>query len=800
MLVSLNWLKELVPTNAAAAALDEALTMAGLEVESVEDAKPDFDGVVIGHLLKISSHPNADKLVLCEVDVGGPEPLGIVCGATNIKEGDKVPVAVVGSTLTGGFKIKKAKLRGEVSEGMMCSARELGLGEDHEGIMILSPDVNVGDKFDEAMGLNDIVIELGITPNRPDCLSMIGVAREVAAWEGLEATEPEFEIPEHGPDISSITSVTIDDDDGCPRYAARVVEGVKIGPSPSWMREKLIKVGLRPLNNVVDITNYVLMELGHPLHAFDYDKLGENRIVVRRAGDGEPITTLDGVERKLSKDTLVIADAMKPVAIAGVMGGTDSEVTDQTTTILIESAYFDPVSIRRTSKSLGLSTEASYRFERGADPEMAITALDRAASFVAELAGGKIAKGRIDEYPKKIERPEIKLRYARVGKILGIEIAGERAISILSSLGFEIISEGSEAADIRAPSFRPDITAEIDLIEEIARIHGYDKIASTYPRDNTVGSRAMRPASFEEISRGVLASAGFFEVVTYSFGEPKRMADFTDKGTGAEPIKMKNPLAEDASVMRTTIIPGILETLRSNVNAGNKDLKIFETGKVYFPAPGDPLPDERTFVCGAVTGLSHPVSWKGTPAEADFFDLKGAVEVLIEALGADGVRATKAANAGFHPGMCADIVAGGETIGKIGEIHPAILDKYEIDQKAFVFEIDLDGIEAGSKAEGGYEKFSRFPSADRDLAVVVDEGVEAAAVYEAIMGAGGKTLCDGVLFDVYRGKQIDEGKKSLAFGLRFQSRDRTLTDEEIAAASKNIMKALEKKFDARLRA
>ena len=800
MLVSLNWLKELVSTKATPAKLNEKLTMAGVEVECVVDAKPDFEGVVVGHLLKVSPHPNADKLVLCEVDAGGEAPLGIVCGASNMKEGDKVPVAVVGSTLAGDLKVKKAKLRGEASEGMMCSERELGLGEDHDGIMILPPDTKVGDAFDEVMGLNDVVIELGVTPNRPDCLSMIGVAREVAAIEGAETKSPKFDVPEEGPDVSSLTSITIDDADGCPRYAARVVEGVKIGPSPSWMQQKLIKVGLRPLNNVVDITNYVLMELGHPLHAFDYDRLGENRIVVRRAREGESITTLDGAERKLSKEMLVIADAQEPVAIAGVMGGADAEVTERTTTVLIESAYFDPVGIRRTAKALGLSTEASYRFERGADPEMVITAVDRAASLVAGLTGGKIAKGRIDEYPRKIERPEITLRYARVKKILGIEIPRERIASILSSLGFELHSEQGEAVEVRVPSFRPDVTAEIDLIEEVARIHGYDKIASTYPQDSTVMSRGIGAASREDICRDMLRAAGFSEVITYSFGEPSHMAGFTDKGAGAKPIKMKNPLAEDASVMRTTIIPGILESLRANVNAGNKDLKIFETGKTYFSAPDDPLPDEKTFACAAVTGLSRPVDWKGTPAEVDFFDLKGVAETLIEALGADGTQTAKAAHEGFHPGMCADFIVAGKRIGKIGEIHPAILDKYEIGQKVFLFEIDLDAVVTGSKAGGGYEKFSRFPHADRDLAVVVDEGVEAAAVNAAILGAGGEILRDVVLFDVYRGKQVDEGKKSLAFGLRFQGRESTLTDDEITAASEDIVRKLEEKFDARLRA
>lgn len=802
MLVSLNWLKELVATDATPAQLTDMLTMAGVEVEAVEDIKPDFDKVIVGHVLKISPHPNADKLVLCEVDAGGGSPLGIVCGAANMKEGDKVPVAVVGAKLAGGIKVKKTKIRGEASEGMMCSECELGLGEDHSGIMILPPDTKVGDPFEEVMGLSDVVLELGITPNRADCLSMIGVAREVAAVTHTEARRAEFDVPEEGPDTTSLTSVTIDDAGGCPRYAARVVEGVKIGPSPSWMRQKLIKAGLRPLNNIVDITNYTLIELGHPLHAFDYHKLEENRIIVRRARGGEAIVTLDGAERELSAKMLVIADAKRPVAIAGVMGGANSEVTEQTTTVLIESAYFDPVSIRRTSKSLGLSTEASYRFERGTDPEMAVIALDRAAALMAELAGGKIAKGRIDEYPRKIERPEIKLRYERVKRILGIEIPREKTASILSSLGFEILSEESEALEIRAPSYRPDVTLEIDLIEEVARIYGYDKIASTYPQDSTVMSRGMQSASLEETCQSVLRASGFSEVITYSFGAPGNMADFSGgEGDGrSTPVKMKNPLTEDASVLRTTIIPGLLQSLGTNVSAGNKDLKIFETAKVYWPAEDDVLPEERTFVCAAATGLSRPMDWKGKPEEIDFFDLKGVAETLTESLGFEAMQTAKSSREGFHPGMCADILIGGNTVGKIGEIHPGILDKYEIDQKVFLFEIDLDALEAKPEAERKYEKFSRFPCAERDLAVVVDESVGAAAVNTAIAEAGGDILINVVLFDVYKGKQVGGGKKSLAFGLRFQSDERTLTDEEIIAASNKIMKTLEKRFGAKLRA
>jgi phenylalanyl-tRNA synthetase beta chain len=802
MLVSSNWLKELVSTNATPAQIADMLTMGGVEVEALEETRPDFEKVVVGHLQKVAPHPNADKLVLCEVNVGDPSPLEIVCGATNMKEGDKVPVAVVGAKLTGGLKVKKTKIRGETSAGMMCSERELGLGDDHSGIMVLPPDTNVGDPFEKAMGMDDVVLELGITPNRPDCLSMIGVAREVAAVAGAQAKPPEFEVPEEGPDIASLTSVTIDDPGGCPRYAARIVEGVTIGPSPLWMQQKLMKAGLRPLNNVVDITNYVLIELGHPLHAFDYNKLEENRIVVRRAQKGELIETLDGVKRELSDDMLVIADAQNAVAIAGVMGDASSEVTEQTTTVLIESAYFDPASIRRTSKALGLSTEASYRFERSADPEMAIRALDRSASLMAELAGGKTAAGRVDEYPRKIEFPEITLRYARINKIIGIDVPEDSVTTILSSLGFDIVSEESEALNVRVPTHRPDVTAEIDLIEEVARIHGYGKITATYPQDSTVMSRGLKPVAPEETCREVLIASGFSEVITYSFGAPSHMADFSAQRDDArsKPIKMKNPLTEDASVLRTTIIPGLLESMRTNANSGNRDLKLFETGKIFLPAPGDILPDEKMYVCAAATGLSRRIDWKGTPTEVDFFNLKGVAEKVIESMGLEGMQAAKAAHEGFHPGMCADITVGDKTIGKIGEIHPATLERYEIDQKVFLFEIDLDAAETGPKAEGRYEKFSRYPHAERDLAVVVDQEVEAAAVSAAIWRSGGDTLRDITLFDVYKGTQVGDRKKSLAFGLRFQSDERTLTDEEIAAASDTIVKILEERFDAKLRA
>lgn len=794
MRVSLNWLKEFVPIMIPAREVAYRLTMGGVEVEAVEEIKPGFDNVVVGRILKVTPHPNADKLILCEVDAGGSNHLKIVCGAPNLKEGDFVPVALPGASLAGGLKVKEAKIRGESSRGMLCSERELGISDDHSGIMILPPGLETGSGLDESLGLSDIILELGVTPNRPDCLSVLGVAREVAALTSARCVPPKVRVPETGGEIGSLSSVTIEDPVGCPRYAARIVSEVTVKPSPAWMQRRLVKAGLRPINNVVDVTNYVLLELGHPLHAFDYEKLEENRIVVRRARQGESIVTLDGAARELTPQMLVIADAERPVAIAGIMGGANTEVTELTTTVLIESAYFDPVTIRRTSKALGLSTEASYRFERGADPEMVTLALDRAAALMAELADGKAARGLIDRYPRKFSQRIIDLRYARLKRILGIDIPPERVSSILASLGFEVVSQQSEKMCVRTVSCRPDVTAEIDLIEEVARIHGYDKIQATYPQDSTVMERGPQARSSEADCRGVLMSSGFFEIITFSFTSPELLTEFSS----ATPMAMKNPLTEDQSVLRTTLMPGLIQTLRTNVSAGNKDVKIFEVGKVYWPAHGQPLPDERTYVAAAMTGLSHPINWKTKPAEVDFFDIKGVAETLVESLGY-ACAMVKASHPGFHPTVCADITVAGKPVGKVGEVHPELIRKYDIKQKVCLFEIDLAALKPRAALAVTCEKVSRYPYSDRDLAVVIDQHIEAAALKATIQEVGGETLRRTLLFDVYRGKQIEPDKKSLAFSLRFQSDTRTLTDDEITDAFNRIVAELEKRFGATLR-
>ncbi|RJP14008.1 MAG: phenylalanine--tRNA ligase subunit beta [Candidatus Abyssobacteria bacterium SURF_5] len=798
MRVSLNWLKEFVAVRLSPADLAHKLTMTGTEVDSVQIIKSAFEKVTVGRILKIRRHPNADKLVLCEVDVGNSSPLKIVCGAPNIKEGDIVPVAVSGAKLAGGFSVHKTKIRGESSEGMLCSERELGISEDHSGIMILPPDLPTGVPLDEALQLSDALLELGVTPNRPDCLSIFGTAREVAAITGEKTRLPDIRMREAGAQIESLTSVTIEDEKGCPRYAARVVSGVTIGASPAWMQQRLLKAGLRPINNVVDITNYVLLELGHPLHAFDYHKLFENRIVVRRALPKESIVTLDGANRGLTEQMLVIADAEKPVAIAGVMGGANSEVTEQTKTVLIESAYFDPVTIRRTSKALGLSTEASFRFERGADPQMLTVALDRAAALMAEVAGGTVAAGSVDQYPHPFSPKEISVRHERIRRILGIRVPPDKAISILDALGFEIVSTTGESVRVRVPSYRPDVGEEIDLIEEVARVYGYENIIATYPEDRALMTRGLPAKSAEEEVKALLKGCGFTEIITFSFGDPEEMKDFSGDGYPAAPIRMRNPLAEDESVLRTTLMPGLLGTIRSNINIGRKNLKLFEVGKIFWPAPGETLPDEHVSACGAATGLRNSLHWKEQPAEVDFFDLKGVVETLLDSLGFDA-RAVKSARPGFHPGKCADIEVAGKTVGRVGEIHPDIIQKYELKQKTFLFELDLSTLLSCPKTEKEYLSVSRFPYSDRDMAVVVDENIEAAKLVSAITEAGEEILRRVLLFDVYRGAQVESGKKSLAFSLRFQSVQRTLTDEEITAAFNKIVQSVQTRFGAQLR-
>jgi len=634
MNISINWLKDYVDIEETPQELADMLTMAGLETASITELGEGCEDIVVAQILKKEQHPNADRLSLCQV-TDGEETYPIVCGATNMVEGDKVALARVGSVLPGNFKIKKAKLRGVESHGMMCSERELGLSDEHSGIIILPKETAVGTKLVEALGLPDTVIEVEITPNRPDWLSVVGVAREISANTGRALKMPPSEVNEGIDSATEATSVEINAPYLCHRYTARFIKGVKVGPSPLWMQNRLKAAGVRPISNVVDVTNYVLMELGHPLHAFDFNKLRGGKIVVKRAEEGEKFTTLDGQERALTGENLMICDGEGSVGVAGVMGGLNSEVSDETVDVLLESAYFFPPNIRATAKALGLSTEASYRFERGADIEGLVTALERAARLIVETAGGTVLKGIIDNYPTAHDKRRITLRVPRIAQVLGLEIASGRAVECLKGLGIEVIEADDERIVTLAPTHRVDIEREIDLIEEIARIVGYNNIPSTLPRISIQPGVPAGERPFYEKCRDLLAAAGLNEIITYSFIDPEddnRIALEPDSPLRAK-VKIQNPLGVETSVLRTTLLPSLLRVAGNNVRRGNKDIKLFEVGKTFHPEEGMPLPEEHVRMAGLLTGSREPLTWWAKQDRLDFFDGKGVVERVFSAIG-----------------------------------------------------------------------------------------------------------------------------------------------------------------------
>ncbi|HEX72272.1 MAG TPA: phenylalanine--tRNA ligase subunit beta, partial [Candidatus Hydrogenedentes bacterium] len=610
--------------------LAEHLTMLGLEIEAIERPGAEISEVYIGQILSIEPHPDADKLVVCHTDIGREDPLQIICGATNMKVGDKVPTAVVGATLPGGFAITRRKMRGIESFGMMCSPKELGLGEDHQGLMILDPETPVGADAKTALGLDDVILEIEVTPNRGDWDCMIGVARELAAFYNTPCRIPVLRLDETGEAATALSSVTIEDPEKCPRYIGRVLDGVRVGPSPDWLCRRLIAAGQRPINNIVDITNYVLLETGHPLHAFDYDKLAENRIVVRCARPGESITTLDGAARKLTPDMLVIADAKAPQAVAGVMGGADSEVGEGASRIFLESAYFNPVSIRRTSRALGLITEASQHFQRGADPEMAVYAINRAAMLIQELAGARIAPGLLDAYPKPYVAPTIPLRYSRTNALLGTDIDGDTQRNMLQRLGFGINNITDGSCDCTAPTWRPDVEQEADLIEEIARLHGYDKIPVTLPQVRQSEMAFAPHESKLRKLRRLLVDIGLTELVNWTFSSKENVQRAKLSAEYLDMVALQNPLSENHATMRSSLIPGLLANAAFNLNHGVDRMAAFELGPVYKPFGNNDLPDERVCMGVILIGPREEPHWSKSPQPYDFYDLKGFAEAILD--------------------------------------------------------------------------------------------------------------------------------------------------------------------------
>ncbi|MBX3176977.1 MAG: phenylalanine--tRNA ligase subunit beta [Candidatus Hydrogenedentes bacterium] len=798
MRVSLNWLKEFVDIDVTAEELAHELTMLGLEIESIERLGEEIQEVYVGRILSIEPHPDADKIVVCQTDVGGPEPLQICCGAKNMKVGDKVPTAIVGATLPGGFQIGRRKMRGVESQGMMCASTELGLPEGESGLMILDESAPIGQDIKSLLGLNDTVFEIEVTPNRGDWASMIGVAREIAALHGRELRIPEAKVRESGKPVADLTSVIVEDESLCPRYLGRVLTGVKVGPSPEWLCKRLIAAGQRPINNIVDITNFVLMETGQPLHAFDYNKLAENRIVVRCARAGEEINTLDGETRKLAEDMLVIADAARPQCVAGVMGGADSEVDESTTAIFLESAYFLPSSVRKTSRSLALISESSQRFQRGADPDMAVYAMERAAQLIVEIAGAETAAGVIDVYPKPLAPREVTLPFARTKRLLGTDIPPARQCEILTRLGLEVLDQGEEQARFRVPARRHDVSMEADLIEEIARLSGYDHIPATLPGVRPCEKVFAPKEKRIRALRHFLAGLGLTELYNWTFSCPEDVARAALPAEYAAMVRLENPLSEKQATMRSSIIPAHLGNAARNLNYGVSSIRGFEIGPVYGPADGPQLPVQKSRLGIVLAGEAAAPHWSQKARQADFYDIKGVVEAVLAEFGLAGEFVdTKFAT--FQAGQRAAVQVGGEIAGYLGKVAPGVVKAFDTDGGIFCAELDLDLLLGATAPAPQFAPVPAFPPSARDLAVVVDAAVPAGALKAAAAQSGGNLLRSVEIFDIFTGNQVGAGRKSVALNLVFQSNDRTLTDKDTQKAFDKILRRLQNDFQAALR-
>jgi phenylalanyl-tRNA synthetase beta chain len=795
MRISYQWLSEYVDLPPVEE-LARRLTAVGLEVEAVERRGGELSGVVAARIVASEKHPNAEKLSVTRVDRGEGEPLQVVCGAKNYAVGDVVPLATVGTVLPGGQKIERAKLRGVESSGMLCSARELGLSADASGLLILPAEVAPGTPIARALGLDDVLLEVNVTPNRPDALSHVGIAREVAALLGQRVRMPAPKLAEGGGAASDEVRVRIEAPDRCARYAARVVEGVKIGPSPAWLARRLEACGVRSLSNVVDVTNYVLLELGHPLHAFDLDRVAGREIVVRTARPGEKLITLDAKERALEPDDLLIADRDRGSALAGVMGGGDSEISAGTTRVLVESAWFAPGGIRRTSKRHGLKTEASYRFERGADPGMVIAAVDRCAALIAELAGGTVRAGVVDAHPRPPTPVDVRLGWEKPARLLGMDVPREEARRVLGALGFEERAADEAGATWRVPSWRQDVSIEEDLVEELVRTRGYDAIPETLPR-LALATPALAPEA-EALARlrEALEAAGFAEAVNFSFVAP---AEDAAVDPTAKALPLKNPISAELAVMRTTLLPSLLKNAAHNLRQRVDDVRLYEVARAFArgPGEGDAPAAEYPEVAGVVVGRRSAPGWATGRDPADLYDLKGALEGVLEALGVAGVRWAVRPEPWSHPRVCAALLGERDVvIGTAAELHPRVAAAFELPRGVLAFRLDLTALLAHARPVPRYRPIPRFPAVLRDLAVVVDDAVAADRVLKAVRGE--PLVEDAALFDVYTGTPVPAGRKSLALALRYRAADRTLTDAEVDAAHARIVARL--RDDAGVRA
>lgn len=792
MKVSLNWLKNYVDLDVSINEIIEKLTLAGIEVEEVEYVGNELPNVVVGKVVEKRKHPDADKLSVCTVDIGTDNPVEIVCGAPNVAQGMTVPVATIGAVLPGNFKITKAKLRGVVSSGMICSQKELGIGDDHEGIWDLGElEVPTGTTIVDALNLeSDIILDLFITPNRADCLSVIGVARELAAVFGLSLKKPVVELFETDTNISDLAKVTVDAPDGNPRYAARVIRNVKITQSPGWMQQYLNAAGMRPINNIVDITNFVMLELGQPLHAFDYDQLTGQEIKVRYSKVGEKFITLDDKEHTLPVKTVLICDAAKPIALGGIMGGQNSEISDQTTTILLESAYFSPAAIRSHAKKIGISTESSQRFERGVDPNGTVFALNRAASLMTEYAAGDIASGIIDVYPDIISPLEIQLRDKKISQILGIKLKESEIKELLASI--KIDYDGKMAV---VPTFRPDITREIDLIEEIARLYGLDNISGKEKVEILYDFPVNARSEFIDRLKNFISTRRLFEVNTNSMVSEKELILVGKQ----QPVSILNPLSDDMKYMRTQILSSLLKVCAHNQNRQIPDVQIFEIGKIFYKREkGNGKYGENWQLGILIAGNIFPEQW-GMPAKkADLFYLKSLSQDLLSYLKI-GKLTYHESELDLYSNVQLEIKSGKKHLGYIGQIRKEICNKFDVNSDIYFAFFNVEDLFNLENSLPQYAPISKFPSIRKDLALLVSQNVSAGELKSFIEKNGGDFLATIDVFDVFTGKHLKEGEKSIAFKLLFQDSERTLTEDEVNERFEKIIALTSEKFDARLR-